>query len=200
MNDAENAARILSNMAFKGPRSDTDGMRRELTDLNRRWVSASENHRISIAQLILQSIGLAGRYHVYYPEEIILMVKALVTVEGVAHILEPSIDIIKLARSNIQRIILHEFSPSSLYRQMLISAPEFMDVMLRSPMIIARELQHMDQRNQSGVQPSMTGLKDTILAGFILVTAAVMAAGGVVWPVWTLMLIVAIVIAIRGSR
>lgn len=200
MNDAENAARILANMAIRGPRSDPDGLRRELTDLNRRWVSASQHHRLSIAQLILQSIGLAGRYRVYYPEEIILMVKALVTVEGVANILDPSIEIIAVARSYIRRIILYELSPSTLYRRSIISAPEFMDVMLRSPMIVARELQHIDQRNQSGPTSSFTGIKETIIAGFMLVTAAVMAAGDVFWPVWTLLLFVAVVIAARGLR
>jgi hypothetical protein len=35
----------------------------------------------------LQSINVAGRYWVYYPEEIILMTKALVTIEGVANLL-----------------------------------------------------------------------------------------------------------------
>ena len=200
MNDAENAARILANMAIRGPRSDPEGLRRELTDLNRRWVSASQHNRLSIAQLILQSIGLAGRYHVYYPEEIILMVKALVTVEGVAYILDPKIEIFKVARSYIRTIILYELSPSILYRRSLISAPEFMDVMLRSPMIIARELQHIDQKNQSSRPPAFMGVKETILAGFMLVTAAVMAAGGVVWPVWSLLLIIAIIVAIRGLR
>ena len=200
MNDAENAARILANMALRSPRSDPEGLRRELTDLNRRWISASEHHRLSIAQLILQSIGLAGRFHVYYPEEIILMVKALVTVEGLASILDPSIEIIKVARSYIRRIILWELSPSTLYKRSLISAPEFLDVILRSPMIIARELQHIDQKNQSGVTPTMMGVKETIIAGFLLVTAAVMASGGVFWPLWSLILIIAVIFAIQGLR
>jgi ubiquinone biosynthesis protein len=198
MTDAENAARILSNMAIRGPRSDPEGLRRELTDLNRRWVSATQHHRMSIAQLILQSIGLAGRYHVYYPEEIILMVKALVTVEGVAKILDPSIEVIAIARNHIRRIILYELSPSTIYNRAVISAPEFMDVMMRSPMIIARELQHIDQRNQSGSHSSLIGIKETIIAGFMLLTAAVMASGGMFWPFWTILLIIALVVGIRG--
>jgi ubiquinone biosynthesis protein len=200
MNDAENAARILSNMAIRGPRSDPEGLRRELIDLNRRWVSATQHHRMSIAQLILQSIGLAGRYHVYYPEEIILMVKALVTVEGVANMLDPSIEVITVARSHIRRIILYELNPSTIFSRTIISAPEFLDVMMRSPMIIARELQHIDQKNQSGNPSSLLGIKETILAGFMLLTAAVMAAGGMFWPFWTLLLIIALVVAIRGMR
>jgi ubiquinone biosynthesis protein len=76
MGDPEHAARVLTNIAVAGPKSDLAGLRRELTDLNRRWVSGSKFHRLSAAQLILQSINLAGRYYVYYPEEIILMTKA----------------------------------------------------------------------------------------------------------------------------
>ena len=200
MKEAENAARILATMAHKGPRSDAEGLRRELTDLNRRWASSSRHHRLSIAQLILQSIGLAGRYHVYYPEEVILMVKAMVTVEGVANILDPSIEMMVVARSYVYRIILFELNPATLYRRSLISAPEFLDIMLRSPMIIARELQQMDQRNQSGRTASFSGFKETILAGFLLVTSAVLAAGGVAWPIWVSLLIVALIVAIRGLR
>ena len=97
----------------------------------------------------------------------------------------PASRFISVARSYIRRIILHELSPTTLYRRTVISAPEFLDVMMRSPMIIARELQHIDQRNQSATAPSFTGVKETILAGFMLVTGAVMAAGGVIWPVWS---------------
>ncbi len=200
MADAENAARILSDMALRGPRSDPLGLRRELTDLNRRWISASEHHRLSIAQLILQSLGLAGRYHVYYPEEIILMVKALVTVEGVATMLDPSIEIIQVAGSHIKQILLHEFSPSTIYRRSLVSAPEYLDVLLRSPMIIARELQRIDQRSQSNNGNSFMGVKETIIAGFLLLAVAVLIAGGVLWPIWSIVLISAVIIGIRGLR
>ena len=156
---------------------------------------------MSIAQLILQSIGLAGRYHVYYPEEIILMVKAMVTVEGVANILDPSIEIISGCASYIHRIILHELSPTTLYRRTVLSAPEFLDIMMRSPMIIALEsFSTWINGTRPRLAPSFTGVKETILAGFLLVTGAVMAAGGVIWPVWSILLIVGLVVAFRGMR
>jgi ubiquinone biosynthesis protein len=200
MGDPENAGRILSNMAQTTPKSDVNGLRRELIDLNRRWVSASKFHRFSAAQLILQSINLAGRYRVYYAEEIILMTKALVTIEGVGILLEPDLDLAAAARGHVQKIIRNEFDPATLWRKSLISMPEFLDAVRSSPMVFARTLQQLERRNGTPHPPAFPGLKEIVLAGFCLVAVAILAAAGVIWPVWGLLALLAAILALRGLR
>lgn len=200
MGDPEHAARVLTNIAVAGPKSDLTGLRRELTDLNRRWVSGSKFHRLSAAQLILQSINLAGRYYVYYPEEIILMTKALVTIEGVGHLLEPDLELASAARKHVQKILLSEFNPVDLWRKSLISAPEFLDVLSRSPMILAEALQQIERRKQNPPGPVIPGMKQTLLAGFCLLAVALLVTAGIPWPIWLLLLALAIVLALNGLR
>ena len=70
-----------------GKDSDVDGFRRAVAGLYTRWLRSANFDDFSLGQVILQSILLAGHYRIQYPGEIILMVKALITVEGVGNIL-----------------------------------------------------------------------------------------------------------------
>lgn len=198
MRDSENAARILSAMALRGPNSDPEGFRRELSDLNRRWLGTSRYDKISAAQLILQSIAVAGRYRIFYPEEIILMTKALVTVEGVATLFEPGLELTTAARSHVNQIILHEFNPQTLYRNVLLSAPEFLDVLLRSPMIFAQMLQQIERNTATSPPQPLSGLKEIMFAGFCVVAVAILIAAGAPWFIWLFLLFVAAFVAFKG--
>ena len=83
--DVEGAAKFLVDMARVGPGGDPMGFRRAVVDLSRRFVMHAAQGEFSIAQLILESVGLGGRFRVFFPVEMTLMVKALVTFEGVGH-------------------------------------------------------------------------------------------------------------------
>jgi ubiquinone biosynthesis protein len=198
MGDPANAARILSMVALPASNADINGLRRELTDLNRRWGSASKYHRFSVTQLVLRSINLAGRYRVYYPEEIILMTKALVTIEGVGLLLDPDLELTVVARKHIRAILRDEFDLGRLWQQTVINAPELMDILRRSPMILARVLQRLEHE-QIGPHPiSYPGLKEIVLAGFALIAIAILVSAGVPWPIWLALILVAVMLALRG--
>ncbi|MFN2250569.1 MAG: ABC1 kinase family protein, partial [Anaerolineae bacterium] len=92
--DAADAARYLASVSIAGVGAQQDSFRRALEDLNRRWLGAPSYRRPSIAQLLLESMSLAGHYRIMYPGEIVLMAKALVTVESVGDMLEPDMDIV----------------------------------------------------------------------------------------------------------
>ena len=91
--DPESAARYLTSLTIPGKGADIEGFRRAASDLYTRWLTTPYFKDFSLAQVILQSVLLAGHYQIQYPGEIILMVKALVTIEGVGHIFDPEIDI-----------------------------------------------------------------------------------------------------------
>src|ERR1041384_1981908 len=53
----------------------------------------------------------------YFPVEMVLMVKALVTFEGVGQILKPGLDVAAVSQAHANRIFLDQFSPMHLARQ-----------------------------------------------------------------------------------
>jgi len=91
--DSENAARYLSMVAQPGRRGDVGGFRREVEETSRRWSKTSNFREFPLARLILQSVSQGARFDMYFPVETVLMVKALVTFEGVGQMLRPGFDV-----------------------------------------------------------------------------------------------------------
>jgi len=83
MEDYEGAARHLAAVSQTEPRSDVPGFRRAVKEVARRWRTHARFEEFSLALLILECIQLGARYRLYFPIEMVLMVKALVTYEGV---------------------------------------------------------------------------------------------------------------------
>jgi ubiquinone biosynthesis protein len=184
MGDPENAARYLASLALPARKSDVDGFRRAVAGLYGRWLRSPNFKEFSLAQVILQSILLAAQYRIQYPGEIILMVKALVTVEGVGNVLVPGIDIVKVSQSHIQRLLLEQFNPVSLVRTGVLLLPEIVSILNRSPLILTEGLAQYESGLKKPPENPYPGLQLTILASAALLTAAILIASGAPWYVW----------------
>src|SRR6185295_11886638 len=115
MGDAEGAARYLAILATPGPGADPQGFRREVTEILQRWNRSSSNFRdFSLAQLIMRSVNLGAQHRLFFPVEMVLMVKALVTFEGVGQILKPGLDVAEVSRKHANQIFRDQFSPQNL--------------------------------------------------------------------------------------
>ncbi len=195
--DAEDAARYLSSMVVVGKRGELENFRRAVTDLYMRWLRRSNFHEFSLAQVILKSIALAGQYRVQYPAEIILMVKALVTVEGVGNVIAPGIDIVQASNKHVREILIHEFNPMTWLRDSALIVPEMFDVLNRSPLILNEGLRKLESSLKQPSNGPLSGMRATILAGFCVVAGAIVATSGGPWAVWGVLFLIALILALR---
>jgi len=195
--DPEDAARYLSSVAVVGKRGELDNFRRAVADLYMRWLRNPSFHEFSLAQVILQSIVLAGHYRVQYPAEIILMVKALVTVEGVGNVIAPGIDIVEASKKHVRDILLHEFNPMTWLRDSALVVPEMVEVLNRSPLILSEGLRKLESTLKQPSNGPVSGIRATILAGFCVVAGVIVASLGGPWPVWLLLFILSLILAFR---
>jgi ubiquinone biosynthesis protein len=193
--DPENAARYLVSLTTPARNSDVEGFQRAAAGLYARWFRSSSFRRYSTGQAILQSILLAGQYRINYPGEMILMIKALVTVEGVANSLEPGFDILKSSRGHVQSLMLQQFNPLSMLQASLLVVPELIDVLNRSPLVLSDGLKHFESSLKQAPSDSSKRLQSTILTGFGLLAAAILFAAGAPWP-WYVGLGVALLIGL----
>ncbi len=145
--DPESAARYLSSLALPGKGTDIEGFRRAASDMYARWLMAPNFKEFSLAQVILQSVLMAGHYHIQYPGEIILMVKALVTIEGVGNIFDPDIDIPTAARKHVRYILMQEFNPLNLIRDSALILPEMVDVLRKSPLLLTEGMKVLELKS-----------------------------------------------------
>jgi ubiquinone biosynthesis protein len=196
--DPESAARYLSSLTLAGKGADVEGFRRAATDLYTRWLITPNFKDFSLGQVILQSVLLAGHYHIQYPGEIILMVKALVTIEGVGYIFDPEIDIPSAARKYVRSILLQEFNPLNMLRDSVLILPEMVDVLRKSPLILTEAIKSFESNLNKPRSGPWNGTRGTLLAGFCLLAGALLLAFHGPWFVWTALFIAAVLLAIRS--
>jgi len=196
--DPDSAARYLTSLTMPGKGADIEGFRRAASDLYTRWLTTPNFKDFSLAQVILQSILLAGHYHIQYPGEIILMVKALVTIEGVGFIFDPEMDIPTAARKHVRFILMQEFNPLTMIRESALILPEMMDVLRKSPLILAEGIKALETNLKRSPSGPLNGIRGTLLAGFCLFAGALLLAFNGPWFAWAALFIIAIILALRS--
>lgn len=174
--DAENAARYLSNVAQPAPGGDLDGFRKAVEDISRRWHRAANFDEFSLAQLIMMSVSMGGRYRMYFPMEMVLMVKALVTFEGVGQILIPNFDVAELSRKQITKLFMGQFNPVTLLKESLRGAPEVVDAMVKAPLLITQGLRFLEEATRQQPDNPLSGLRGSLFAGFNVMAGAMLLA------------------------
>jgi ubiquinone biosynthesis protein len=195
--DAENAARYLTAVAQPGRDGDPAGFRREVTELSRRWRRAATFDRFSLAQLILESLSRGARFRMYFPVELVLMVKALVTFEGVGQMLKPGFDVAEVSKPPIRDIFLRQFSPLRLVQEELRSAPDVMDALVKIPLLVTEGLRVLERSTHRRAENPLAGMRGTMIAGFCLVAGAILMTFGGPWPLWAALFLIAIPLAVR---
>ncbi|MDH3404168.1 MAG: AarF/UbiB family protein [Acidobacteriota bacterium] len=197
MGDAENAARYLTALAEPGPGSDKKGFTRAVEEISRRWHRAANFEDFSIGQLILESVGKGGQYRMYFPVEMVLMVKAIVTFEGVGHLLKPGFDVAGVSRAHVNRLFLRQFSPFRLAKEGLRGAPELVDALVKAPMLVTEGLRVLEQTTRRPAENPFTGIRGTVFSGFCLVAGAILAAANGPVLLWVGLFALGLVLALR---
>jgi ubiquinone biosynthesis protein len=197
MGDSEGAARYLGNIAEPGPGADPVGFRREVIEILQRWNRAANFRDFSLAQLILYSVNLGANHAMYFPVEMVLMVKALVTFEGVGQILKPGLDVAAVSQPHARKIFLDQFNPLTLGREGMQALPELLEAVSKAPALITEGLRLLEQTLRRRPENPFAGLRGTIFGGFCLLAGAVLAGAHGPWPVWVGLLLLGGAVALH---
>ncbi|MDX1502175.1 MAG: AarF/UbiB family protein [Thermoanaerobaculia bacterium] len=198
--DAESAAAYLSLIAETGPDSDPAGFRRDVEEVCRHWEHRTRFSDYSLAQLILQSLARGARYRMYFPVEMVLMVKAIVTFEAVGYLLQPELDVIRYSRKHVNRVLVQRFAPMRLAKESLTTLPELADTLTKAPRLVTEGLRLIEQATKRPQQNPFTGVRATLLGGFCLVAGAILAGAGGPWPLWVLLFAAGILLPLQRGR
>jgi ubiquinone biosynthesis protein len=184
--DIEGATRNLTAMARIGKNGDPNGFRRSVTDLLRRFYQHASYGDFSLGQLIVNSLAIGGRHRVFFPVEMTLMTKALITYEGVGKMLNPKIDIPELSRKHALKIFQDQFHPASIARELWRGTPELIDVIMRLPRITADSLNHLEDTltDRTPRPDSIQSLSGSIMSGAFVLAGTLAVVQGGPWPLW----------------
>jgi ubiquinone biosynthesis protein len=195
--DAENAARYLGALAETGRKSNPKGFQREVEEICRRWYRTANFEEFSLGQLIMESTARGGKFYMYFPVEMVLMVKAIITFEGVGQLLLPGFDVAKVSQKHINRIFIQQFSPFRMARESLRGAPELVDALVKMPMLVTQGLRALDKATKTHPENPFAGLRGTLLGGFCILAGAILAAFHGPWPLYVALFLIGLVLALR---
>jgi len=185
--DIDGATRNLTAMARIGKKGDPHGFRRSVADLLRRFYQHAAYGDFSLGELIITSLSIGARHRVFFPVEMTLMTKALVTYEGVGKMLDPKIDIPAVSRKYVLRIFKDQFHPASVANELWRGTPELIDALMRLPRITADSLNYLEEsvNNRTPAQDPIVGLKGSILSGACILGGTLAVVQGGPWPLWS---------------
>ncbi|MFN8012260.1 MAG: AarF/UbiB family protein [Holophagaceae bacterium] len=197
MGDGENAARYLTAIARPGDGANPNGFRRDATEIANRWKRSSNFDEFSLGQLILESLSKGAEHGMYFPVEMVLMVKALVTFEGVGNVLLPGFDVAEVSKKHIRTLFIHQFSPMRFLTEGMRGVPDLVDAMAKMPLLVTDGLKVLERLSRQPSENPLSGLRGTLIAGSCLVAAAVSMGFKAPWPVWSALFLIAFLLAVR---
>ena len=153
----------------------------------------------------MESVGLAGQYRMYFPVELVLMTKALITFEGVGQTLMPGFDVAQVSQKHVNKLFMSQFNPLALVKESFRGAPELVDLIVKSPTLIAEGIRFLESRMRGPVSNPLAGLRTALLAGACLVAGSLAATLDLlnpaqnIWYVWTPLFALAAMFSMKRS-
>ncbi len=197
MEDFEGAARHLAAVSQTEPRSDVAGFRTAVKEIARKWRRHARFEEFSLALLILECIQLGARYHLYFPVELVLMVKGLVTYEGVGYLLDPDFNVAEVSERYVGRIFKQEYSPQRLLKEGLRVAPDLFDAILKFPLLVSEGLSVLEERTRRRPQRPLSGVRATLYGGACLVAGSILIGLKGPWYLAALLFVVGVLLPLR---
>ncbi|HXU47119.1 MAG TPA: AarF/ABC1/UbiB kinase family protein, partial [Thermoanaerobaculia bacterium] len=165
-----------------------------------RWGRRANFQDFSLAQMILYSVNLGAVHRMFFPVEMVLMVKALVTFEGVGQILKPGLDVAAVSQSHANKIFLDQFNPLTLGRQFLRGMPEMLEAISKAPGLLMDGARLIEQMTRRAPENPFAGLRGTIFGGFCMVAGAVLASSHAPWYFWSVLFVVGLGAGLSRKR
>lgn len=159
----QDADRIVTQLIYSGDISDEIDRRqlkRELSELIGDYYDLSLAE-IDTRKLVTEFIDLLNRHRIRFPADLILLAKALVTIEGVARMLNPDFVLIDHLQPQIEQLVRSRYSPGLATKDFLSVGREYSSLIRHLPQDI-RELLMRINRNKFKIDLEHRGLQKLI--------------------------------------
>ncbi|MCC6563756.1 AarF/ABC1/UbiB kinase family protein [Candidatus Uhrbacteria bacterium] len=114
--EADSALKHLLHIAKQGPETDIRGFSTEAKALLERWFYAPTSGR-RLSQTFYDVIISGARHGVEFPTEVVLLAKAIITMESMALDLDPKFDVVKELQPYLEKALLIEFQPDRIAKR-----------------------------------------------------------------------------------
>ena len=77
-------------------------------------IHGRRSSELSMAEVLNDVVSTLARHHMRFPSNFMLLVKAIMTIEGVGRALDPSFQIVEYAAPFVEALIEQEYTPGVL--------------------------------------------------------------------------------------
>jgi len=188
--DTDKVLRALDALDIRGEHVDSKALRRDAAELVSTYSDLTLD-TIDLGTLLKELIAFIRTHHLHIPPDLVLLIRSLVTIEGVGRTLDPHFDIARQLQPFLRDLTLRRFHPWRLLTQTLRTAEDMQrlamllpDVMTQSLESIKRgeltvrfDLQHFENLVHQLTRASNTLAFGILIAGIVVASALVLRAG-----------------------
>lgn len=140
---------------------------------------------VNVGVILLRSTSIAARHHLVVPRELMLLFKALVTMDGLGKKLDPNFDILQLGNRLARQVLSTRYSKDRLTRDLVVFGRDLQDTLETFPRLLKRYLRTWSLNNFSReikskqLEELNQVLRTAIYFGFLGITSFSFMALGV---------------------
>jgi ubiquinone biosynthesis protein len=188
--DTDRVLRALDALDIRGEHVDPRALRRDAAEL----VSAYSDltlDTIDLGLLLRELIGFIRTHHLHLPPDLVLLIRSLVTIDGVGRALDPHFDIARELHPFIRELTLRRFHPWRLLTQTIRTAEDVQRVATLLPDVLVSSLESI-KRGELTVRFDLQGFESLVkhltrasntlavgilIAGLVVASALVLRVG-----------------------
>lgn len=140
--DIDRLCRVVIELTEVDPAvTDSRDFRLELRQLTEHFRNTDLQH-LNIASLLSDFFGMLQRYRIQCPSDLMLLTKALTTIEGVAAHFDPTFDVLSHVEPQIQEIIVNRYSMGAIRKRIYKTLASSFEILEDLPGDLQRFLDH----------------------------------------------------------
>lgn len=140
--DIDRLCRVVIELTEVDPAvTDSRNFRLELQHLVAHFQNTDLRH-LNITGLLSDFFGMLQRYHIQCPGDLLLLTKALTTIEGVAEQFDPTFDVLAHVEPQIQEIVQNRYSMRAIRDRMYKTITSSLELLEDLPQDLQRFLDH----------------------------------------------------------
>jgi len=154
---------VISQLLYSGELMDETNIRNLRRDLNEFIDDYYEVplQEIKVGRLLNEFVEILTRYRIKFPTDLMLLGKALVTIEGVGRQLDPDFDMISHLRPFMEKLLHERIAPGSITREILRTTKAYGSLMKNLPRDIKEFINRLN-RNRFKIDLEHRGLEKLI--------------------------------------
>lgn len=130
--DIDSIAEALLMLKILTPESDAEKFKRDLLENLSQFYDVSLEH-IKLSDFVLEMIHVMRNNKMEVPRDLVLLGKALLTLEGTCHVLDPKFNAVKAGKSFLKVLVKYERSPKNILRNIVRETGRFKNFLMDLP-------------------------------------------------------------------